>query len=121
MVFQLDLSVDREDSLTGWRMVMRAERPTGCLYHISCVGWGCAHGDGLCPQWLIADISGALVLVWSLLAVLVAGFRWCFALCLFIILLVQFWLLGKSNRKAMNRNWSNQKANPPLKTKTGNK
>ena len=27
----------------------------------------------------------------------------------------------KSNRKAMNRNWSNQKANPALKTKTGNK
>ena len=25
------------------------------------------------------------------------------------------------NRKAMNRNWSNQKANPALKTKTGNK
>ena len=24
-----------------------------------------------------------------------------------------------SNRKAMNRNWSNQKANPALKTKTG--
>ena len=28
---------------------------------------------------------------------------------------------GKSNRKAMNRNWITQKANPPLKTKTGNK
>ena len=28
---------------------------------------------------------------------------------------------NKSNRKAMNRNWSNQKANPALKTKTGNK
>ena len=27
----------------------------------------------------------------------------------------------KSNRKAMNRNWSNQKANPALKTKTGKK
>ena len=27
---------------------------------------------------------------------------------------------NKSNRKAMNRNWSNQKANPALKTKTGN-
>ena len=27
----------------------------------------------------------------------------------------------KSNRKAMSRNWSNQKANPALKTKTGNK
>ena len=26
----------------------------------------------------------------------------------------------KSNRKEMNRNWSNQKANPALKTKTGN-
>ena len=29
-------------------------------------------------------------------------------------------LLVESNRKAMNRNWSNQKANPALKTKTGN-
>ena len=29
--------------------------------------------------------------------------------------------LIKSNRKAMNRNWSNQKANPALKTKAGNK
>ena len=28
---------------------------------------------------------------------------------------------GKSNRKAMNRNCSNQKANPALKTKAGNK
>ena len=28
---------------------------------------------------------------------------------------------SKSNRKAMNRNWSKQKANPALKTKTGNK
>ena len=27
----------------------------------------------------------------------------------------------KSNRKAMNRNWGNQKANPPFKTKAGNK
>ena len=30
-------------------------------------------------------------------------------------------LCSKSNRKAMNRNWSNQKANPALKTKAGNK
>ena len=29
--------------------------------------------------------------------------------------------LKKSNRKAMNRSWSNQKANPTLKTKAGNK
>ena len=29
--------------------------------------------------------------------------------------------LDESKRKAMNRNWSNQKANPALKTKTGNK
>ena len=27
----------------------------------------------------------------------------------------------KSNRKAMNRNWNNQKANPALKTKAGSK
>ena len=30
-------------------------------------------------------------------------------------------LVYESNRKAMNRNLSNQKANPALKTKTGNK
>ena len=30
-------------------------------------------------------------------------------------------LYTKSNRKPMNRNWINQKANPALKTKTGNK
>ena len=28
--------------------------------------------------------------------------------------------IKKSNRKEMNRNWSNQNANPALKTKTGN-
>ena len=31
------------------------------------------------------------------------------------------YFVNRSNRKAMNRNWSNQKANPALKTKTGNK
>ena len=30
------------------------------------------------------------------------------------------WNIHKSNRNAMNRNWNNQKANPALKTKTGN-
>ena len=29
-------------------------------------------------------------------------------------------LTSESNEKAMNRNWSNQKANPSLKTKMGN-
>ena len=29
-------------------------------------------------------------------------------------------LLKRSNREAMNRNWSNERANPALKTKTGN-
>ena len=28
---------------------------------------------------------------------------------------------NRSKRKAMNRNWSNQKANPALNTKAGNK
>ena len=32
-----------------------------------------------------------------------------------------FFQMNESNRKAMNRNWSNQKANPALKTKTGYK
>ena len=30
-------------------------------------------------------------------------------------------IIIESNRKAMNRNWSNQKANPAHKTKAGNK
>ena len=30
-------------------------------------------------------------------------------------------LVYKSKRKAMNRNWCNQKANPALNTKAGNK
>ena len=30
-------------------------------------------------------------------------------------------IILKSNRKAMNRNWSNQKANPALKTKNSHK
>ena len=36
---------------------------------------------------------------------------------------INFFKVGgiTSNRKAMNRNRSNQKANPALKTKTGNK
>ena len=44
----------------------------------------------------ITDRSNAVVLVWSLLAVLVSEFRQCFTLCLFIIriLLVQFGLLS---------------------------
>ena len=29
-------------------------------------------------------------------------------------------IMGKSKRKAMNRNWYNQKANPALNTKAGN-
>ena len=36
------------------------------------------------------------------------------------LILMNKGLKGKSNRKAMNRNWSNQKANPALKTKAGN-
>ena len=31
------------------------------------------------------------------------------------------WYCKKSKRKAMNRNWCNQKANPALNTKAGNK
>ena len=34
---------------------------------------------------------------------------------------VNFPTVSKSNREALNRNWCNQKANPALKTKTGNK
>ena len=35
--------------------------------------------------------------------------------------LIIFCSNDKNNRKAMNRNWSNQKANLALKTKAGNK
>ena len=43
-----------------------------------------------------------------------------------LVLRAGYWLLieqrrEKSKRKEMNRNWSNQKANPVLKTKAGNK
>ena len=34
---------------------------------------------------------------------------------------VKIHFLNKSKRKAMNRNWCNQKANPALNTKAGNK
>ena len=34
---------------------------------------------------------------------------------------LQVYWYNSSNRKTMNRNWSNQKANPALKTKAGNK
>ena len=36
-------------------------------------------------------------------------------------LLKQGYRYHKSKRKAMNRNWGNQKANPALNTKAGNK
>ena len=42
----------------------------------------------------INDRSKAVVLMWSLLAVLVSEFRLCFTLYLFIILLVRFGLLS---------------------------
>ena len=35
IVINVDLIVDREDSLTSKRIVMRTEQPTKCLYHIS--------------------------------------------------------------------------------------
>ena len=38
-----------------------------------------------------------------------------------LVLVATLFVAQKSNRKAMNRNWSNQKANPALKTKMGNK
>ena len=41
----------------------------------------------------VTDRSKAVVLMWSLLLVLVSKCRWCFTLCLFIILLVRFGLL----------------------------
>ena len=34
---------------------------------------------------------------------------------------VEAFIAFNSERKAMNRNWSNQKPNPTLKTKMGNK
>ena len=38
-----------------------------------------------------------------------------------IYYIIYKYIRHNSNRKAMNRNWSNQKANPALKTKAGNK
>ena len=73
---------------------MRTEQSTKCLYCVSYGGWGCARKTSLSPQWFVADRSKAVVLVWSPLAVLVSDFQWCFALCLFVVLLVQFGLLS---------------------------
>ena len=39
----------------------------------------------------------------------------------FCVKLVSIGEIFTTNRIAMNRDWSNQKANPALKTKTGNK
>ena len=38
-----------------------------------------------------------------------------------MIIYVKILFFCESNRNAMIRNWSNQKANPALKTKAGNK
>ena len=46
------------------------------------------------PQQFITDHSKAVVLMWSMLPVMMSEFRYCFTLCLFIILLVRFGLLS---------------------------
>ena len=46
---------------------MRTEQPTKCLFHISC-----ARKTSLSPRQFITDRSKAVVLMWSLLAVLVS-------------------------------------------------
>ena len=51
---------------------MRTEQPNKCLYHISYGGRGWARKTSLRP---LTDRSKALVLMWSLLAVLVSEFR----------------------------------------------
>ena len=48
-VIWLDLFVGCGDSLTGWRMVIWAGQPAGCLCRIGCGGWGCVCGAGLGP------------------------------------------------------------------------
>ena len=35
VVIPLDLSVDREGSLAGWRVVVRAAQPAGCVCRVS--------------------------------------------------------------------------------------
>ena len=40
---------------------------------------------------------------------------------LHLLKIMKLWHFSESKREAINRNWSNQKANPALKTKTGNK
>ena len=54
----------------------------GCLAWFVSWSWGFfgGLGDGRAsPQWFITDRSGAVVMVWFLLAVLVSELRWCFA------------------------------------------
>ena len=94
VVVELDLFVDREGSLAGWGIFMLAGQLAGCLCRIGC-GGGVARVEQVWdPRRFNTGCSRAVVLVWSLLRVLVSKFRWCFALCLFIILLVRFGLLG---------------------------
>ena len=75
-------------------MVMRTKQPTKCLYHISYGGWGWARKTNLSPPvihyWPFQG-GGSDVVSVSCFGVRV---RWCFTLCLFIILLVQFGLLS---------------------------
>ena len=53
--------------------------------------------------------------------VIAADRRFCFPTKIDLSVYFKVGNLKKSNRKAMNSNWSNQKANPALKTKAGNK
>ena len=74
---------------------MRTEQSTKCLYHISSWGWGWACKIDLSPPvihyWPFQGGGSDVVLCCLFL---VSEFRWCFTLCLFILLLVRFGLLS---------------------------
>ena len=73
--------------------------------------------------WLILNMFYSfftihMQITYCIVVVFVVG---CLLNCLYFIYDAAQFSHCRSNRKAMNRNWCNQKANPALKTKAGNK
>ena len=78
---------------------MRTGQQTKCLYHVSNWGWGsrrktCFSPPSHPPVLHIWPFQGGGSDVVLCCLVLMSEFRWCFTLCLFIILLVRFGLLS---------------------------
>ena len=63
------------------------------------------------------QLSERILEIQVIVHVLLTTFNWFKDVFIFFRISLQ----KKSNRKAMNRKWSNQKANTALKTKAGNK